>query len=115
VFYPFDPSLPCPFHPGSEGKLACLTLRRERNLPLWVEGDVLGARQVCDAEPSSVSQKSLIELRLIGVLSWEERPMKKLAHLAGYTVGQHIHRALWLLRDAGVVIKGRRGWRLAEV
>jgi hypothetical protein len=52
---------------------------------------------------------------LIGVLNGKEQPVKKLAALIGRTPGQHVRKALWLLRDAGVVERGRRGWKLAEV
>jgi hypothetical protein len=35
--------------------------------------------------------------------------------LAGCTACHRFRRALWLLRDAGVAERGRRGWKLAEV
>jgi hypothetical protein len=42
-------------------------------------------------------------------------PAKALAARTGDTLGQRFYRALTLLAQAGVVERGKRGWRLAEV
>jgi hypothetical protein len=56
-----------------------------------------------------------MERRIVQVISDREQPVKKLAALAGCAPCQRFRRALWLLRDAGVAERGKRGWKLAEV
>lgn len=43
-----DPSLPCPFWPGSPEKTECLAMRVELGLSLWVEGDSPGGPNECE-------------------------------------------------------------------
>jgi hypothetical protein len=114
VEYHLSPELPCPYPPGSEEKIACLTLRRERALPLFLPGDAQGARKVCDAI-STVARHSAIERRSVQVIGPRPLPAKALAARTGDRLGQRFYRALTLLAQAGVVERGRRGWSLAEV
>jgi hypothetical protein len=114
VSYPYDPSLPCPYPPGSELKILCLIARRERGLPLFHPGDLKGARKVCDALPST-SSHSPIERRIVQVIGPRPLPAKALAARTGDTLGQGFYRALTLLAQAGVVERVKRGWKLAEV
>jgi hypothetical protein len=116
VEYPCDPSLPCPFPPGSPQKLACLCLRRERRLPLWVNGDALGARQLCYAEPSAVSKRTQLERRILLAASDEPLPARALAERSGARWTSSFRRVLAGLHEAGVLLYDRRaGWRLARI
>jgi hypothetical protein len=114
VSYPLDPSFPCPYPPGSEEKIACLTLRRERGLPLFLPGDAQGARKLTDAQPAT-SRHSPVERRIVQVIGPRPLPAKALAARTGDTLGQHFYRALTLLAQAGVVEHNRKGWKLSEV
>ena len=71
-------------------------------------------RQVNNAESSGAARRSL-ERKIFQVISYQERPARTLAQQAGFRLGQHFYRALWDLRACGLVVRGRRGWRLAEV
>jgi hypothetical protein len=102
VEYPLAPELPCPYPPGSEEKIACLTLRRQRGLPLFLPGDAQGARKLSDALPSTAGH-SPIERRIVQVIGPRPLPAKALAARTGDTLGQRFYRALTLLAQAGVV------------
>jgi hypothetical protein len=56
-----------------------------------------------------------MERRIVQVIGPRPLPAKKLDALAGCRPCQRFRRALWLLRDAGVVNCGKRGWRLTEM
>ena len=112
--YPYDPSLPCPYPPGSELKILCLTLRRQRGLPLFLPGDLQGARKLSDAQPAT-SRHSPVERRIVQVIGPRPLPAKALAARTGDTLGQRFYRALTLLAQAGVLEHNHKGWKLAEV
>jgi len=114
VEYHLSPELPCPFPPGSELKILCLTLRRQRGLPLFLPGDAQGARKLSDAQPAR-SRHSPVERRIVQVIGPRPLPAKALAARTGDTLGQHFYRALTLLAQAGVVEHNRKGWKLSEV
>jgi hypothetical protein len=114
VEYPLHPAAPCPYPPGSEEKLAILELRAALKLPLFQDDDIQGARQLNDITPGRACH-SHIELAIISVISNQEVPVEMLAALAGCAPGQQFHRALWLLKDAGLAERDKHGWRLAEV
>ena len=112
--YPYDPSLPCPYPPGSELKILCLTLRRQRGLPLFLPGDAQGARKLSDAM-SGVARHSPIERRIVQVIGPRPLPAKALAARTGDTLGQRFYRALTLLAQAGVLERNLKGWKLAKI
>jgi hypothetical protein len=114
VSYPLAPELPCPYPPGSEEKIACLTLRRECGLPLFLPGDLQGARKLTDTQPAT-SRHSPIERRIVQVIGPRPLPAKAIAARTGDRLGQRFYRALMLLAQAGVVENSRKGWKLAEV
>jgi hypothetical protein len=84
-------------------------------LPLWHPGDAQGARQLEQSKPGNVGPRSQVERRLFRVITWQEQPARQLAAQAGYKLGQHFYKALWALAAAGVVEKGKHGWRLSDV
>jgi hypothetical protein len=67
------------------------------------------------ASSSNVARRSQVERRIFQVIGPREMPAKALAARAGISLGQRLYKALNLLSEAGVVVRGRRGWRLAEV
>jgi hypothetical protein len=113
--YHLDPAAPCPYHPGSPEKIACLCLRRRRRLPLWHPGDAQGARRLEVSKLGGVSARTRLERCIFTVITWQEQPARLLAEKAGYQLNQHFYKGLWALADAGVLEQGRRGWRLANL
>ena len=72
---PLDPTLPCPYPPGSEEKILCLMARRERRLPLFLPGDAVGARKVCDGHATSFTSRQYGRVSLVNrVILWSQEP-----------------------------------------
>jgi hypothetical protein len=72
-------------------------------------------RRINDAQPAAAPRRTALEVRLLAVLSWREQPIEELAALIGQAPGQRVSKVLWALRDAGVALRGERGWRLAQL
>jgi hypothetical protein len=62
-----DPRAPTHHPPGSPGKIRVLEARACAKLPLFVEGDVQGARKLTDAQLAT-SRHSPIERRIVQVI-----------------------------------------------
>jgi len=111
-----DPRAPTKHHPGSEEKLRVLEARASACLPLFVEGDAVGARSLTPRPRAlPVSLRSQRERQLIAVLNGQPQTPLDLAVLTAIPL-RRVHHALGLLKEAGVAqCVGRRGWRLAEI
>jgi hypothetical protein len=62
-----------------------------------------------------VGKRSGLERRIFQVTTWQEQPAKKLAARTGDVLGQRFYVALRALCAAGVLIQGRRGYRLSDL
>lgn len=109
-----DPSLPTDAHPGSPEKLAVLAARVAAGVELFVEGDAEGARQLNITQPSPV-KRCRAEIAILGAASAEEQSAGELAQRAGYMLSQTVYHVLHGLAASGVLKRGEKGWRLAEV
>jgi hypothetical protein len=110
-----DPNQPTTAPPGSEAKLAILEARALAGLPLFHDQDALGCIQVAPRERvNKASLRSQRERRLIGLLSNREQSAKKLANAMEVPLRQ-VHAVLTLLFAAGIVQKGRAGYKLREL
>src|SRR5262249_28747330 len=114
--YPFDPSQPCVFPPGSEEKIACLAARLSRGLPLFLPGDAEKIRKVNNTQPSDSGKRSPLERLILETVTYQPVKARELAARSGAKLGPPFSRALMQLHRAGVLLYDRkRGWRLAEV
>ena len=107
-----DPHAPTSFHPGSEEKLRVMEARRALGLPLFLDGDRQGARRLNREEPSPF-RRSQLERRLLALLNERECPVETLAALTGSRADQGLLKVLWLLKAAGIAVRGEVGWKLA--
>jgi len=89
-----------------------LRARARRKLPLHLEGDRQGTRQLNDIGPSPV-RRSQLERRLLALLNERECPVETLAALTGSRADQGLLKVLWLLKAAGIAVRGEVGWKLA--
>jgi hypothetical protein len=89
VEYHLDPALPCPVAPGSPEKIACMAARRAQGRPLFLPGDLQGARKLTDASPAT-SRHTPIERRIVQVIGPRPLPAKALAARTGDTLGQRV-------------------------
>jgi hypothetical protein len=109
-----DPRAPTSHHPGSKGKLRVLRARARAEVALFHPQDAEGARQLQTKTQVNSGPKP-IERAILGVLRNQPMPVRELKARTGCRSWQNLRRALTLLRDAGVVERGKRGWRLARV
>src|SRR5262249_16941755 len=112
-----DPSLPTPHPPGSPAKIALLAGRAAAHLPLFLEGDAEGARQLAprvrlEPAPSLRSERDSL---LVPALNGKAQTPLELSLATGVPL-RRVHHALSMLREAGVAEPvGRRGWRLCRL
>jgi hypothetical protein len=113
-----DPTLPCPYPPGSPEKIAVLEARAEAELPsLFLPEDAAGVRHLQDprTQPFEVSLRSRRERALLGALNGHGQTARQLAAVTSIPL-RRVHAALGLLKEAGCVEFSRQGgWRLTEV
>jgi hypothetical protein len=108
-----NPLKPTRHHPGSKGKLRVLRARARAEAPLFLEGDAQGLRQL--QERTQVhSTSSPLERAIMAHIDYKPQKARALAARIGIRAGQSFRRALMLLRQAGVLAYGRRGWRLVR-
>jgi hypothetical protein len=106
---------PCPYGPGTEGKILALQVRATAGLPLFVPGDCLEGLEPLPPREDVPFRPPLLECLILQTITRTPVSARALAVKLNRKLGGRFSQALHNLKDAGCIDLGRLGWRLVDV